>query len=122
LLRKGIVSDRDAFAIALNPRRIPFDHADTQPPRILQAGYTVGVPYLVIDRETMQPVRPGYHFRSHIVKAPKKDAAQGEPSPEVATGVFQQQEYAGLSGLDAANRPGEMGGDFQHAPNPNGRN
>jgi hypothetical protein len=41
----------------------------------------------------------------------------------VSTGVFQQKEYNGLSALlcsrvDAANRPGEMGDDFQLAPNP----
>jgi hypothetical protein len=38
--------------------------------------------------------------------------------------VFQREDYAGLSALlcsrvDAANRPAEMGGDFQLAPNPN---
>ena len=37
--------------------------------------------------------------------------------------MFQRKEYSNLSALlcsrvDAANRPGEMGGDFQLAPNP----
>jgi len=57
-LKKGIVSDKDAFVIALNPREIPFDHADTVPPRILQAGYTVRAPYIVIDRQTAKAVTP----------------------------------------------------------------
>ena len=43
-LKKGIVSEKDAFVIAVNPREIPFEYADTSPPRILRAGYTVGAP------------------------------------------------------------------------------
>lgn len=113
-LKKGIVSDKDAFVIALDPREIPFDHADTVPPRILQAGYTVGAPYIVMDRQTAKAVGSGYHFRDAIAKA---------SGAKVTTGVFQRNDYAGLSALlcsrvDAANRPGEMGGDFQLAPNP----
>ena len=50
-LKKGIVSDKNAFVIAVNPREIPFEYADTSPPRILQAGYTVGAPYISINRE-----------------------------------------------------------------------
>ena len=61
-LEKGVVSANDAFVIALNPRKIPFDYADTDPPRILQAGYTVGTPYIVIDRQTAKAVGSGYHF------------------------------------------------------------
>jgi hypothetical protein len=125
-LRKGIVSDRDAFVIAVNPREIPYEYADTSPPRILQAGYTVGAPYLVIDRGTGKAKRSGYHFRDHVVKEPKKDAKEGDQPTKVPTGVFQQEEYNGLSALlcsrvDAANRPGEMGGDFQLAPNPHAK-
>ena len=33
-LKKGIVSDKDAFVITVNPREIPFEYADTSPPRI----------------------------------------------------------------------------------------
>jgi hypothetical protein len=89
----------------------------------LQAGYTVGAPYLVIDRESGKTTGSGYHFRDHVVKEPKKDAKEGEKPAKVSTGVFQQKEYSGLSGLlcsrvDAANRPAEMGDDFQLAPNP----
>jgi hypothetical protein len=47
-----------------------------------------------------------------------------EPFQKIATGVFQQKEYAWLSGLlcsraEALNRPAKMGGDFQLAPNLN---
>src|SRR6266849_3548793 len=67
-LKKGTVPEKDAFVIAVNPREIPFEYADTSPPRILQAGYTVGAPYLVIDRETGKATGSGYHFRDHLVK------------------------------------------------------
>jgi hypothetical protein len=119
-LKKGIVSDKDVFVIAINPRASPFDSHDSDPPRILQAGFTVGKPYAIVNRETMKGVGVGYHFRNKILKAPKgKENRQAE----VPTGAFQSAEYAGLSALlcsrvDAANRPGEMGDDFQLAPNP----
>jgi hypothetical protein len=122
-LKKGVVSEKDAFVIAINPREISFDYADASPPRILQAGYTIGAPYVVIDRKTMKATKSGYHFRDQVAKEPKKDAKEGDPPPQVPTGVFQQGDYSGLSALlcsrvDAANRPAEMGDDFQLAPNP----
>lgn len=57
------------------------------------------------------------------MKEPKKGAKAGDEPAKVPTGVFQQKEYSGLSALlcsriDAANRPVEMGDDFQLAPNP----
>ena len=125
-LAKGHVSKDDAFVIALNPRNIPFEHADTEPPRILQAAYTVGPLYVVINRETGKAESTGYHFRDHIEKTPKEGtAASGEKKEpvKVTTGVFQDRKHDAISGLlcsrvDAANRSGEMGGDFQLAPNP----
>jgi hypothetical protein len=125
-LEKGHVSKDDAFVIALNPRNIPFDYADTQPPRILQAAYTMGPSYVVIDRETMKAVATGYHFRDHIVKTPDSsfipDGETKEPA-KVTTGIFQDRQHDRLSALlcsrvDAANHHGEMGDDFQLLPNP----
>ena len=112
-VKNSIISDRDAFVIALNPHRIGFEHGDTEPPRILQAAFTIGNFYITIDRDTLKEVRTGYQFRSEISKA------SGKPVP---TGVFQQ-DCAGLSGLlcsrvDAANRPALLGGDFQLVANP----
>ena len=54
----------------------------------------------------------------------KWGAADGEAQPsKVTTGVFQDKQHEGLSGLlcsrvEAANRRGEIGQDFQLAPNP----
>jgi hypothetical protein len=121
---KDTISVNDAVVYAINPWEIRFDHADGDPPRILQAGYTVGPPYIEVDRATPKAVRSGYHFRNTILKAPKKDAATGqEKRAEIPTGVFQQHEYAWLSALlcsrlDALNHPAEMGDNFQLAPNP----
>jgi hypothetical protein len=116
-LDNNIVSPRDAFVIAINPRRLRFDNHDTDPPRILQAGFMVGSPYMAIDRGTSKTVEAGYQFRDAITKA---------SGSSVAAGVFENGEYCGLSGLlcsrvDAANQPGEMGGDFQLVPNPHAK-
>jgi hypothetical protein len=114
-LKKRIVSEKDAFVLAINPWAIPWDHTDGGTPRLLQAGYTIGTPYGEVERETLKPVGIGYQSRDKIMKASEVS---------VDTGVFQREEYRGLSGLlcsraEVANRPSEMGGDFQLAPNPN---
>lgn len=110
-LEMGVVSDKDAFVIAINSREIPFNIAGADPPWILQAAYPVGAPS--VDLGTG---KSGYHFRKEINK-------EGS-ARTVGSGVFLQKDYAGLSGLlcsreDAVNRPGEMGDDFELAPNPN---
>jgi hypothetical protein len=116
-LDNDIVSPRDAFVIAINPRRLRFDNHDSDPPRILQAGFMVGGPYMAIDSRTAKVVETGYQFRSAIAKA---------SGSLVGAGVFEDGEYCGLSGLlcsrvDAANQPQEMGGDFQLVPNPHAK-
>lgn len=114
-IAKGVVTKDDAFVVAINPRGLGHDLADTVPPRILQAAFTVGNQYVTIDRETLKQVDGGFHFRDQIAKA------SGAP---VSTGVFQSADYACLSGLlcsrvDVANQPETLGGDFQLLPNPN---
>ena len=123
-IEKGYVSKEDAFVIALNPRRIPFDSSDTNPPRILQAAYTVGPQYLTLDKTTAQVVSSGYHFRGAIKKAPKaQDAGDAaKTGTEIQTGVFQDGEHNGLSALlcsraEIVNHRGELDGDYQLAPN-----
>lgn len=109
-----IVGPEDAFVIAINARRLEHGRTDTDPPRILQAAFFIGPPYIGIDGDTLKPVDSGYKFRKTITKL------SGAPVP---TGVFQSDEYAGLSGLlcsrvNAVNQPEEMGSDFQLVPNP----
>jgi hypothetical protein len=113
-LQKGIVQPDDAFVVALNPRKLGYEHADTNPPRILQAAFPIGSMYVSLDRETLDVAKVGYQFR---------DAINKEAGATVSSGVFHRKEYANLSGLlcsrvDPVNRPGRMGQDFQLVPNP----
>ena len=89
-IKQEIVSSSDTFVIAINPRQLGFEVGDTKPPRILQAAFAIGSPYAVINPKTGSVIRTGYEFRDKIEKSSR------EPIP---TGVFQQSEYSGLSGL-----------------------
>lgn len=116
-LQSGAVLQDDALVVAINPRRLGWEYADTVPPRILQAAFQVGNAYAVINRESMELVRTGYHVRDAITKA---------AGATVDTGVFQIEEFSALSGLlcsrvDAVNRSVTLGGDFQLVPNPHAR-
>jgi hypothetical protein len=112
--KQQIVAPDDAFVIAINPRPLGWEYADTLPPRILQAAFAVGSPYVVLDRDSLRKVGDGYEFRDAITKVSGRS---------VPTGVFHLEEYSGLSGLlssrvDAVNKPQEMGAHFQLVPNP----
>jgi hypothetical protein len=114
-IKEGTVSPDDAFVIALNPRELGHDSPDTDPPRILQAAFPIGAPSVTVDRKTGKPIASGYQFRDTIKKA---------TGAKVDTGILLQKEYACVSGLlcsrvDATNKPGESGSDFQLVPNPN---
>jgi hypothetical protein len=120
-LAKGHVSKNEVLVIAINPRNIPLDFPDATPARILQAAYTVGPAYVTIDRSTGSVVGSGYHFRAYIEKSRAADVTS--EARKVTTGVFQDRKHDRLSALlcsrvDAATLPGEMGDDFQLAPNP----
>jgi hypothetical protein len=117
-LEARTIGPNDALIVAINPRRLGHEFADTVPPRILQATFTLGAPYVVIDAATSHEVGAGYRFRNAIVKSSGK---------AIMTGLFQSEAHTGLSGLlcsriDAVNQPSEMGADFQLAPNPNAKN
>ena len=112
-LRNGIVAPDDCFVIAINPRELPFEHGDTDPPRILQAALPIGSRFVTIDRDTLEVTGGGHQYRAALRRA---------SGSEVPTAAFLNPEYPGLSGLlcsrvDAANRPARLGGDFQVVPN-----
>jgi hypothetical protein len=120
-LAKGTVSSKDAMIYAINPWAIPFDRTDGDPPRILEAGYTIGPPNVSVDVKAMKIVGSGYELRGFIQKAPK---VEDQPGEKIPTGIFQRKEYGWLSGLlcsraEAVNRPALIGCDFQLAPNLN---
>jgi hypothetical protein len=113
-LRFGAVTRDDAFVVALNPRRLGFDYADTIPPRILQAAFPVGNAFITFDRDNLKPRRRGFEVRPSLAKA---------SGSLVDTGVFLHEGYEALSGLlvsraDVVNRPEHLGDDFQLLPNP----
>ena len=90
-IKKAHVSKVDVFVIALNPRRIPFEIADTNPPRILQAAYTLGPQYLTLDNTNAQIVGSGYHFRGSIKKTPTaEDAGDATKAGDVSTRSFSR--------------------------------
>ena len=120
-LAAGTVSNKDVMIYAINPWEIPWDHRDSNPPRILQAAYNAGPQNVGVDPTGMKIIETGYEFRGFITKAPKPPDKDGTKIP---TGVFQQREYAWLSGLlcsrtDAVTGPAELGADFQLVPSLN---
>ena len=112
-LASGVVVPEDALVIAINPRRLQHEIVDGDPPRIIQAAYAVGPPYIALDPTSGEAVEVGYQFRNAIKK---------HTGAEVPSGVFLLSDYNGLSGLlcsrvDAANQPEKMGADFQLVEN-----
>ena len=117
-LKNGAVTDEDALVIAINPRSLGFEHADTLPPRILQTAFNLGAPYATFDRQSLAIVETGYQFRNQILKA---------SGNAVSSGIFHLEEYCQLSGLlcsriDVVNQPRSLGADYQLVPNPNAAN
>lgn len=116
-LKQGTVTTDEIFVVAINPRKLDHDIADTVPPRILQAAFPIGHQYMTIDRATTRVIDSGFQFRDVITKS---------NNAPVATGIFLTDEYPGLSGLlcsriDVCNQPRDMGADFQLVPNPRAR-
>lgn len=68
-LADRIVAPEDALVVAINPRALRHEFGDSDPPRILQAAYPVGFPYIALDPDTSQPTETGYTFRSEIKKS-----------------------------------------------------
>jgi hypothetical protein len=63
-----IVDPKDSLIIAINPKRLRHEIVNADPPRILQAAFAVGSPYVVLDEVTAKPVASGYQFRDTIKK------------------------------------------------------
>jgi hypothetical protein len=112
-----IVAPEDSFVIAINPRRLKREFSESDPPRILQAAYAIGPPYITIDPRTSNQIAAGYQVR---------DTIKRRAGAEVATGVFLSEKYSGVSALlrsrvDVANQPEKMGADFQLVENRNAK-
>jgi hypothetical protein len=109
-----VVSPRDAFVLAINPKSIGQEIVDTIPPRILQAAFPLGAPSVTLDGQTGEKLGEGYQYKISIAKV---------SGAKVPTGAFLDPANSALSGLlcsrvDAGNQPEEMGANFQLVPNP----
>ena len=109
-----MVSQDDALIVAINPKSLGREFLDSTPPRIVQAAFPIGPPYVTVDANAGKVIGEGYQHRDAIRKASGK---------EVPTGAFLLPTGEDLSGLlcsrvDAANQPSQMGDDFQLVPNP----
>jgi hypothetical protein len=110
----GKIADGDALVIAINPRSLGRDVLDSTPPRILQAAFPMGGPYVTLDADGGRMIGEGYRDRPAIRKV---------SGSEVRTGAFLEPTGVELSGLlcsrvDASVPRSPMGGDFQLVPNP----
>jgi hypothetical protein len=116
-LEAGIVKDGDPYIIAINGRSLPFSRFEPPVPRILQALFPLGDPFVTIDRNTMRQVTSGYSYRAEIKKK------SGAP---VSTTVFLNPKYDRISAVlfcnsDVWNRPPidtDIGLDFTLIHNP----
>jgi hypothetical protein len=112
--QRGIVGAHDALIVAINPSSLGRDLIDSTPPRILQAAFPLGMPYVTVDPNGGGIVGDGYQQRYAIRKASGRD---------VPTGAFMQSYGADLSALlcsrvNVSRYPRPMGRDFQLVPNP----
>jgi hypothetical protein len=110
----GIVGVDDAFIVAINPKALGREYVDSTPPRILQAAFPLGAPYVTLDPNGGGVIGEGYQTRFSIAKT---------SGSSVQTGVFLQASGKNLSGLvcsrvDADDQPQVMGQDFQLVANP----
>ena len=105
-LDRGIVRERESFVIALNGLRVPGSIVDDDDvPTILKAVYPLGAPRWHFNFTKGEVTDIGPNYRGGI-----KTAA----GSEVATDVFLQEMYAGISGVlfarqDVYNRPAREG-------------
>ena len=114
-IEKGIVKPEDAYVLAINSRGIPHALFGNTLPYFVQAFLPFGPLAVSIDPTTHGVNEAHYQYRAAIRKR------NLEP---VSTEPFLEPEYSFCSavihsGVDCANYPGRMGGDFLVLHNPN---
>lgn len=113
-VKKGIIGVNDCYVIAVNCRAIPGASLGFTLPYYLNAYIGAGDLVVEIDRQTGKIVDRYHEFKGEVTK--KKRAP-------VSTAPLLTDEYAGISGVlhsavDPANRPKQMGDDFEFLHNP----
>jgi hypothetical protein len=117
-LQKGILSNSDPYIIAVNGSRVPFstqigDQSITMPD-IIKAVMPFGDYTMIMDQDTNQVLKSGYHYRPEIFKP------SGKP---VQTTTFLDPNYDGISAIMFSNMnirdiPNRYGNDFLFFHNP----
>ena len=116
-LEKGIISTDDSYILAINSRGIPRARYTSGLPYFIQAFLPFGLPAVSIDGKTRKIIETIYQYRSEVSKL------TGSP---VSTRAFLDDEASFCSavlhsGVDSANYPDQLGGDFAVLQNPNAR-
>jgi hypothetical protein len=114
-LKRGIIQPGDAYVLAVNSGGIPRARLhSTDLPYVVQAFLAVGSLHVILDSNTGQIVD---RFRGHQPSVKKGNQT------EISTGAFLDDEAAFCSailhsGVDCANHPSDLGGDFAVVHNP----
>lgn len=113
-LAKGIVSADDPYVLAINSRGIPYARYGNTMPYFIQAFLPFGPLTHKFDAKTLELKDSYYPYRSEISKL---------SGSAVSTRTFLDEEASFCSavlhsGVDCANHPNQLGGDFSALYNP----
>jgi type I restriction enzyme S subunit len=117
-LEKGVITNSDAYIIAVNSCKIEQAIIETDVPRIMKAILPIGYEQVTISRI------PGSEASWHHQYRKKISRSKGS---SVNTDIFLNQYYEGLSGViytrtDLFNRPPLMGDNYIFVHNPLAQN
>ncbi|TKB67010.1 MAG: hypothetical protein E8D47_04170 [Nitrospira sp.] len=113
-LAKGIVSAEDHYVLAINSRGIRHAPYGNSMPYFVQAFLPFGPLTIAIDVRTFEQTDSYYAYRSDVSKfngSPVSTRAFLDPEASFCSAVIH-------SGVDCANHPEQLGGDFSVLHNP----
>lgn len=116
-LAKGIISIEDYYILAINSQGIPNARYGGSIPYFIQAFLPFGPLTIAFDTKSFEQTDSFYAFRPEVTKV------SGSP---VSTRSFLDEEASFCSallhsGVDCANHPSQLGGDFSVLHNPGAR-
>ena len=112
--KNNVVSEDDAYVIAINGWDIPHAYTEDEIPYIVKAVLPIGNLTVTIDINKMEAINQYYKFRGDIKK---------KSGSLVPTRAFQDTSFSVISGIiyshtDLWNLPAYLGRDFQFVHNP----
>jgi hypothetical protein len=108
--KDGIVSEADAYIVAVNGWPLSYKWADAEMPRVLKAVFPIGALEVLLDKETSK------------ITSTRHPAIPKSTGKEVSTEIFASEHYRGISAIvhsyaNAVMRL-PMGSDFLVVHNP----